>query len=376
MNDGVAGPSRVVLFAAYPHMYGGTERALELLGRGLRERGWKVEVVLPASGPVGDRLGAAGVDVDVVQAPDSLLLYGGATRGLRGASATVALPAYWARLRRRLRGARVVHAFAQRGFVLAGPAARLAGAPLVWQVGGRDPGRALNATAARMSAAVIAVSHSAARGLPASARVDIVSNAVDPKAFEVTTSHAADGFHVACAARLTPEKGVDVLLRATALLRADVPGLRVLVLGGTQEGHEAYGAELTSLAAELGIGDAVCFAGFVEHPFERWAGARVYAQPSRREGFGLAVAEAMAGGLPVVATAVGGMVDVLDEGRAGVLVPPDDPRALANGIKSLLADRQEATRLGQAGRQRALAQYALDRMLDGVEAVYHRVSRV
>src|SRR5947207_2343316 len=82
---------------------------------------------------------------------------------------------------------------------------------------------------------------------------------------------------VACAARLTPEKGVDVLVRAAALLCADVPDLRVLVLGGTQEGHEAHAAELTRLATELGVADAVCFAGFVEHPFEGWAGARVYA---------------------------------------------------------------------------------------------------
>src|SRR5205085_2261697 len=109
----------------------------------------------------------------------------------------------------------------------------------------------------------------------ASAAVTIVPNAVDPRAFDAAPP-AADGFHVACAARLTPEKGVDVLVRAAALLRADVPDLRVLVLGGTQEGHEAHAAELTRLAAELGVADAVCFAGFVEHPFEGWAGARVY----------------------------------------------------------------------------------------------------
>ena len=63
----------------------------------------------------------------------------------------------------------------------------------------------------------------------------------------------------------------------------------------------------------------------------------------------------------------------LDEGRAGVLVPPDDPRTLADGIRTLLADTQEATRLGQAGRQRAIAHYTVDRMLDGVEAVYREV---
>ena len=230
----------------------------------------------------------------------------------------------------------------------------------------------MNGAAARSAAAVTAVSRSAARGLPASSFVAVVPNAVDPRAFDATAAGGKD-FHVVCAARLTPEKGVDVLLRATALLRADVPDLRVLVLGGTQEGHESYGVELRELAAELGVDDTVRFAGFAEHPFEWLAGGRVYAQPSRREGFGLAAAEAMAAGRPVVAAAVGGLVDVLDDGRAGVLIPPDDPRALADAINTLIVEPEEARRQGQAGREWAMAHYTVDRMLDGVEAVYRRV---
>jgi glycosyltransferase involved in cell wall biosynthesis len=148
----------------------------------------------------------------------------------------------------------------------------------------------------------------------------------------------------------------------------------VLVLGGAQAGHEAYRAELTRLADEHGVADAVCFAGFVDRPYEHWTGARVYVQPSRKEGFGLAVAEAMASGLPVVASAVGGLVEVLDEGRAGLLVPPDDPAALAHRVKTLLDDKAEAARLADAGRTRATTHYSVDRMLDGVEAVYRRVT--
>src|SRR5207248_8840590 len=73
---------------------------------------------------------------------------------------------------------------------------------------------------------------------------------------------------------------------------------------------------LLQLTTELGLSDVVCFAGFVEQPFERWAGARLYVQPSRQEGFGLAVAEAMAGGLPVVASARSEERRVGKEGRA------------------------------------------------------------
>ena len=125
-------------------------------------------------------------------------------------------------------------------------------------------------------------------------------NAVDAAAFEPSPAAPGAAFHVACAARLTPEKGVDVLVQAAALVRRDVPDLRVLVLGGIQAGHETYWAELLRLTTQLGLSDVVCFDGFVEQPFERWAGTHLYVQPSRHEGFGLAVAEAMAGGLPVV----------------------------------------------------------------------------
>ena len=173
-----------------------------------------------------------------------------------------------------------------------------------------------------------------------------------------------------CAARLIEDKGVDVLVRATDLLRRDIPQVRVLVLGDAQEGHESYQAEVRRLVDELRVSDAMCFKGFVDDPFAHWAGARVYVQPSRREGFGLAVAEAMASGLPVVASAVGGLPDVVGHGSAGVLVPPDDPQALADAVKALLDDPVEASRLAKAGRARVEAEYSVDAMVDGVEAVY------
>ncbi|MBV8160719.1 MAG: glycosyltransferase family 4 protein [Acidimicrobiia bacterium] len=372
---------RIAFVAAYPHVYGGTERALQLLAAGLQERGWNVDVVLPWAGLAVDRFRAAGLSVEVLEAPAALRVYGGATRGRRAVAAGAALAPYWARLRRRFIGTDLVHAFTQRAVVLAGPAARLAGARLVWQVGGGEPSRVLNHLAARLAHVVIAVSPSAAAGLPAAARPVVVPNAVDPAAFGGGIDAATlsplpppgDGVHVVCAARLTPEKGVDVLVRAAALLARDVPGLRVLVLGDTQTGHEAHRAELVALADRLGVGEVVCFAGHVDQPFRRWAGARVYVQPSHTEGFGLALAEAMASGLPVVATAVGGVPELLDDGRAGRLVPPDDPQALATAVRDLLRDPAGAARLAGAGRARVQVGYTVDAMVDGVEAVYRRL---
>jgi hypothetical protein len=372
LNDVMTGPGRVAFFAAYPHVYGGTERGLQLLALGLQARGWDVEILVPAPGPVAERFDAAGLRVDVVEAPAALLVYGRGTRGRRALSAAGALPGYWDRLRRRLRATDVVHAFTQRAMTLAGPPARAAGAQLVWHVGGTEPTKALNHLAARLANAVVAVSPSAAAALPAAAHPVVVGNAADPAAFESVPARAT-GIHVACAARLTPEKGVDVLLRASAIVKRDVPDLRVLVLGDTQAGYEAYRDELVALADRLGVAETVCFAGFVEEPFRRWAGARVYVQPSRTEGLPLAVAEAMASGLPVVATAVGGVPDLLDGGRAGRLVPAEDPEALAAAIGDLLGDPEAAARLARAGQARVEASYTVDRMVDGVEAVYLRL---
>ena len=373
MNGEVPDPGRIVFFAAYPHTYGGNERGLELLATGLRARGWAVEVLFPSEGEVPERFRTGGIPVDTIEAPPALRVYGRATTGGRAVRAAAALPVYWARLRQRMRRADVVHTFAQRGFLLAGPAARLARVPLVWQIGGADPGRAVNEAAARTANAVIAVSEAAAQSLPRAARTHVVPVAVEPAAFDPPPFHEAEGVHVVTVARLTPEKGVDVLVRAAADLHGRIPGLRVVVLGGVQDGHEAYAAELASLAADLGVAEAVSFRGAVDQPFRHWGGARIYVQPSRREGFGLAAAEAMASGLPVVASRVGGLLEVV--GDAGVLVTPEDPQALADAVAALLDDPDRAVHLAAAGRERAAATYTVDRMVDGVEAVYRALSR-
>lgn len=365
---------RVALVAGYPYAFGGAERVLELLARELLARGWSVRVVLPDDGEVARHLATAGLSVEVVKAPRPLLVYGRrAAQGFRAVAAAVALPLYWLRIRRRLHDVDLVHAFGQRGVLLVGPAASSVGVPLVWHVGAAEPGRAVNRFAATMASAVVAVSSAAAEHVPGSARPTIVANAVDPAVFDVDGVGSDDGADIMSAARLTAEKGVDVLVRAVALLRHRGHNVRAAVLGPRQAGHEAYADHVASLATELGVADAVSFRGFVDQPFRHWAGARVYVQPSRREGFGLAAAEAMASGLPVVASGIGGLAEVV--GDAGVLVPPDDPQALADAVAALLDDPERAARLAAAGRERAATTYTVERMVDGIEAVYRSISR-
>ena len=173
---------------------------------------------------------------------------------------------------------------------------------------------------------------------------------------------------VGFAGRLVPKKGVDVLLRAIALLRERMPEVRLIVAG---DGPERIGLE--RLARELGIRDAVEFAGHLaQDEMERALGtAWVQAVPSRwEEPFGLVAAEAMMRGTAVVASAGGGLAEQVVPGETGELVPSGDAGALAAALEGVVRDHGHAERLGDAARSRALAESTIDRHVDRIVAAY------
>jgi glycosyltransferase involved in cell wall biosynthesis len=147
---------------------------------------------------------------------------------------------------------------------------------------------------------------------------------------------------------LTPKKDHETLIRAAAELRRRVPGVRVILVGqGPLE------SRIRELIRDLDLERTVILAGYREDA-ARVAGALdVFVLSSRYEGLPISLLEAMASGRPVVATAVGGIPEVIGEGRGGVLVPPGDSQTLAAAIAGLLADARESHRLGEEGRRRA-----------------------
>lgn len=164
--------------------------------------------------------------------------------------------------------------------------------------------------------------------------------------------------------RLAQVKALDVLLNAWPLVRQQVPGARLLVLG---DGEER--AALEAQAKRLGVAESVTFYGSTADvaPFLRAADA--YVLCSRSEGLPVALLEAMASGLPIVATNVGGMAQVLEDGVTGRLVPVEDAPALASGLAEALSS-PAASNWGEQGRKHVAAHFSLDAVAEQYIAMY------
>ena len=302
-----------------------------------------------------ERLEARGVEVDLL-APgrgyrDYGLAYGeGMSRNLR--RRPWAVPPLLASLtraaRRAARGADVVHAhWLPTGF----PAA-LSGKPFVLTLHGTDVelarrGPPLARRIVRRASVVIGVSRAlteAARELGArDAR--FVPNGV---AIPAEMAAEAEPPEVLYAGRLSPEKGIEDLL-------AVADGLRLVVAGD--------GPLRPRVPQALGMLPR-------ERLYERLDRAAVVVFPSRRDGFPVACAEAMAHGRAVVATAVGGLPDMVVDGETGLLVPPGEPAALRAAVDRLLADADLRARLGAAARERIGEVCGWDRVIDDTLAAY------
>jgi glycosyltransferase involved in cell wall biosynthesis len=298
---------------------------------------------------------ARGVDVEVV-GPQQYRHYGvayghGMLGNLRRRPWLVlllpALLAGFVRAARRV-DADLVHAH----WLPAGWVAARSGKPYVVQVWGTDVELARRAPwlarrVLRGAKLVIAASNGLAEGARAlgAREVRVIPSGVELPAH---VGEEAEPPEVLFAGRLSPEKGVLELLEA-----AD--GMNLVVAGDGPLRARVPGAR-----------------GFVPHDeLQRlYARAAVVACPSRREGFGVACLEAMAHSRPVVATSVGGLLDLVVDGETGIVVPPRDPAALRSALERLLADPDLRARLGTAGRDRARTHFSWETVTDATLAAY------
>ncbi len=325
-----------------------------LLARGLHAAEVPTLVVTGAGTPLAERLADAGIPTHLV--PWSMGLD---PRVVRGILATTT-------------PGTILHAHDNHAHTLADAAVRLRTMPLVatrrvaFPV--RHPGRW------RRADRVIALSHPVRERLReagvAADRIAIIPPAVDLAAIArprcvppLPGLPPPDAPLVLCIAALTAEKGIDVLLEAAALLAPRVPRAQWLVLGGgpLQERLQRH-------ADALGLTDRVTLAGEVTDPLALFPAATLVVQPSRSEGFGSSVLDALAAGIPVVASDTGGLPEALAHG-GGVLVPPGDAGALAAAVGDLLTAPAAREALGAAGRVAAI-EFAVPRLVARTLDVY------
>ena len=297
------------------------------------------------------------------------------------------LPA-WSPLVRLLRGGsvQIVHGHMFGSNVWAVVLGRLARVPVVvvhehtWAfTGGRLRGVVDRRLIAAGSDVVIACSQEDRRRMIERQRiapemVRFVPNGIDARAptpgrdVRAELGIARDAPVVGSVGALRAQKRFDVLLRAAAELAPRCPGVRVVLAG---EGAER--PRLEALAAELGLGDTLLMLGARDDVPDVLQALDVAVVSSDFEGSPLSVMEYMEAGLPVVATAVGGLPQMIDDGVHGVLVPRRDPAALAGAIEGLLADPRRRRELGAAGRRRRRAEFDLGVMVARVEQLYEQL---
>lgn len=362
----------VILHVLAPGEFGGLERIVQTLATGLPSRGHEIHVVSVAAEPRAAEaflapLDAAGVVTHVIDDPGR-------------ARERAAIGALCRRLR-----PDVVHTHGYRPDVLDAGAARRLGIPVVSTAHGFTGGplrnrfyEYLQRRAFRRFDAVIAVSRPLTdrlvqAGVPR-ARIHTVPNAWRRSAPPLHRDAARqqlglprEAFVIGWVGRLSHEKGPDVLVNALPRLN-DLPVLVSMVGSGPEE------SSLQARAQKFGVTDRIRWHGAVPEAERLFTAFDVYALSSRTEGTPVVLFEAMAAGVPVVATRVGGVPDVVSI-REAVLVRSDDPVALAAGIRDVYWGTAAAARRASSARLRLEHEYAVGPWLDRYATVYRHVTR-
>jgi glycosyltransferase involved in cell wall biosynthesis len=366
-------PLRVLELLVSTELGGGPAHVRDLIARLPRDE-FELTVGAPAGGPytrVFRELGASVVDLPCDRvAPASL---GRVVRLIRE------------------RGFHLVHSHGKGAGVYGRLAARRAGIPAIhtfhgihyrrYPIGLRSAYLALERWLIGATWAVVHVSESQAReagavGLAPEGRTHVIVNGIDVERVACVTRArplsrealglARDALVVGAVARFDPVKGLDVLLDAFARARRLVPEASLLLIGDGEGGRR-----LRAQAARLGVEDRVVFAGAIEDAVRCLPAVDLFVSASHGEGLPLSMLEAMACGLPVVATRVPGHVDAVEDAVTGLLVPPA-PGVLGDAVALLARDPARRAAMGAAGRKRVERLFTAGRMAAEVAALYRR----
>ena len=383
-----------MLHVAYGTVVWGAEQTILRLAPLLDERGIDVALAAPAGGalePAWRALGFPFVPIDVLERPGLRRSDGSGRRPsattLARESTTIARSA--ARMAAVVGRTKsdLLHSHALQGHLELAIVARLRGRSAVLHQHDLvlpGMGRRVLGVATSVAGEMIAISDAVAECVPgrARARVDVVHHGIDLERFRPgpvdpgvrDALGGADALVVGILGRVDPSKGVDRVVRAMSMLNGANGTARLAVVGAAHLASDDYIRELRREGDRL-LGDRLRFVGPRDDVPEVLRAVDVLVNASEAEPFGLTLIEAQACGIPVIAMRSGGAPEVVVDGVTGVVVPPDDDRALATAIDRILGDDDGRRAMGAAARRHAEADHDIRAQADRIVEIYRRRTR-
>jgi glycosyltransferase involved in cell wall biosynthesis len=286
----------------------------------------------------------------------------------------------------------LLHTNSLKADLVGGLAARLTRTPVIWHVRDRITADYLPLTVTRtfrllsrlLPDLIIADSHAVAATLSRrpSKRIRVVHEGTPHEEFALHSQPNAPGRTddtqiIGLVGRISPWKGQDIFLRAASLVHHKYPAARFHIIGAALFDESDFEQKLRLLAEELDLGDVLTFAGFRNDIHQAIAELDVLVHASTRpEPFGQVIIEGMAAAKPVVATNAGGVLEIVEDGVTGFLVPMSDPERMAEAIDRLLADPNMARAMGLRGQAHVTHNFSIEKTVRGVLAAYQQVARV
>jgi|GEM_PF-1473581 len=368
---------RALVTLGHPR-HAGMLRALRVLDDAAEAHGWELRYVVPSREPLLDQVGLPAERTAVVPG----------LAGWRQWRGRLALPATLRSLVRLGRQAELFYSETLSTFPYCWWAGKLLGIPTVVHVyssyGSARSYRKYGLGWARHviapSADSLELARTALGGFAAGTRTRVVYNGMD---IERIARDAARPLPEALASLGRPRVGMvgnldwrknpRALIEATPAIRAAVPGVQVLLVGACPDA--ASEAQLRERVVALGLEGCVTITGFLANPFPVVRALDVLVHPALRDPFPLALLEGMALARPIVASAVGGIPEMLVAGESGVLVPPDDRDALAAAVIALLRDEARRHSLGQAAFRRLTTRFTLQAFADEMFSVFDQAAQ-
>jgi glycosyltransferase involved in cell wall biosynthesis len=393
-------PKTILFIADDPAGRGGTEVRLLQTVTSLRQEQWRTLVIVPARGYLYRMLIQAGVDTRLLNFYRFPRFW--RVRRFFPIDAWVTIFVNMFRVRRLLKqeGVAIIHSMAKQTLNVRNIAwaARGVGVPVIWSCGDTNP-KVLTYCRNGLGASldrIIATSHHVKEallraGIDCPDKIEVVHNAIDVEEWDEQTAAIRRPLRealgvppgrplVGLVARLDRVKGQHTFLLAAELVAQAHPDAVFLMVGVMRPTSRwavfaDYFKEIEALAQRPALRGRLLLTGWRTDLPRVMASLDILVQPSQRETFGRVLIEAMASRKAVIATKVGGMPEIVVNGTTGLIVPPEDPSALASAILNLLQDPARCRTMGEAGRARVEELFSISRRIQRLESIHNQVLR-